>query len=124
MRVLDAGHFYQLAELDYNGRPESFITLQFVKREGPKYPGNKGHHSGTTTQEVLRACCNRLRYVNNQMPRLDTQAALSCLQEAIRHLEVIAARIHGRPIAMTLGEAEFGPCCPKCGHVGCQGGCH
>jgi hypothetical protein len=124
MKVLDPGHFYLLNELDYNDRKESLLTLQFVKREGPKYPGNVGHYSGTTLQEVLRACCDRLRYVYKQVPAVEDLLALDHLKEALWQLETRAAKRHGRCADMSLDEAEFGPCCPKCNHVGCKGECH
>lgn len=62
MKVIDPGHHYGLAVLD--GEPNGSESLLFVKRQGEKYPGNTFHHHGTTLQEVLRACCERLRYVN------------------------------------------------------------
>src|SRR5258707_13345918 len=43
-------------------------TLQFVKREGEGYPGNIGHHEGTTMQEVLRVLIDRAKYINGQIP--------------------------------------------------------
>lgn len=123
MKVLDDGHYYELSVLD----SDTFVPmhLRFVKREGPKYPGNKGHYPGTTCQEVLRACCDRLRYVDQQVPSKDTKRALGLLRLAILKLEQRAAKRHGRNAAgLSLNEAEFGPCCSKCNHVGCQGGCH
>jgi hypothetical protein len=59
MKVLEAGHKYELLSLD-GGEPQ---ILTFVKREGEGYPGNVGHHPGTTLQEVLRAEIDRGMYV-------------------------------------------------------------
>lgn len=131
MKVLDPGHSYALLELDTWEDVPYEAGLRFVKREGPKYPGNEGSYSGTTLQEVLRACCDRLRYVSHQgdllgqMEYKHNLAALNCIREAIRFLEIRAALRHGRnPDGLTLDEAEFGQCCSKCNHVGCTGGCH
>ena len=65
MRVLDPGHTYQLKILD--GNLGDFETLCHVKRIGTNYPGNIAPaYPGTTTQEVLRAEIDRLRYVNTK----------------------------------------------------------
>jgi len=120
----DPGHLYELDLLDL---PEEArrktATLRFVKREGPKYPGNKGHYPGTTIQEVLRACVARLKYVDNQIPCEEDKDAIKACMEAVWLLEERAAIRHGR-LAPTLEEALTGPTCPNCKHVGCQGECH
>ena len=130
MKVLDPGHYYELGNLD-GTTPDRY--LQFVKREGPNFPGNVGHGPGTTLQEVLRACCDRLRYVNAQGAQLKQSAlarsysyeALVNLQQAILCLERRAAERHGRdPLTIDREMAETGPTCKKCNHVGCEGGCH
>lgn len=125
MRVVDPGHFYALNVLPSGNTASSPMHLQFVKRMGPNYPGNNSLYSGTTTQEVLRACCDRLRYVNNQIPDKRTRRALGLLRLAILLLEQRAAKRHGRKYgSMRLAEAEFGRTCNKCNHVGCEGECH
>lgn len=118
MEVIDPGHKYLLDSLD--GPCEQ--TLTFVKREGPKYPGNVGSYPGTTIQEVLRVLINRLEYVNNQLPCFETQVARESLIMAIGWLERRAARIHGRKDP-SVHDAVYGEKCPKCGHVGCQESC-
>jgi hypothetical protein len=125
LKVLDPGHRYELNLLDYDpyDAPPPPHELIFVKREGEGYPGNDGHYPGTTIQEVLRAVVSRLEYVGQQNPHKDTTAALEDVKEAIWHLECRAAERHKRP-KPGFEEATFGPCCTKCNHVGCQGGCH
>lgn len=122
MQVIDPGHFYRLKCLD-EPSGNGTALLQFVKREGPGYPGNIGHYPGTTLQEVLRACANRLRYVNAQKPARESEAALGLVTGAIWMLENRAARLHGREPLLNDTVAEFGKCCPQCGHVGCSGSC-
>lgn len=103
MKVLDAGHEYELDVLD--GGPFSTPKyLRFVKREGEQYPGNVGHYSGTTIQEVLRACIDRLKYVDNQVPDLVNRLVIGLLRQAIWYLEERAHRRHG--IKMTFIEKE------------------
>lgn len=120
MRVVDPGHIYMLRELDRNTE----VPLVFVKREGPGYPGNKGHHPGVTLQEVLRALVHRAEYVNNQIFCEETTSAIEHLKEAIWELEARAASRHGRQFNYTADEVVVAGTCIKCGHVGCQGACH
>ncbi len=105
MKVLDPGHSYELNILDYSaGKPKQPFLI-FVKRLGPKFPGNTGEaYPGTTLQEVLRACCDRLRYVSEQGALLEqpqmacnySTEALGHLRQAILCLERRAALLHGR----------------------------
>lgn len=119
MRVLDSGHRYSLATLDGDGTPE---LLQFVKREGLKYPGNVGHYPGTTMQEVLRALIERARYVNNQIACAETEAAIGCMETALLLFEMRAARRHKRHLdATAVEDVVSGATCVTCGHVGCKG---
>lgn len=119
MIVVDPGHECLLSSLD--GEQEN--RLVFVKREGPGYPGNIGHHPGTTMQEVLRVLIDRANYVNNQIRSYLTEEAIGHMEKAILALEIRAARRHGRP-DVYLRQAVDGPTCKKCGHAGCQGECH
>lgn len=61
MRIIEAGHIYELAQLDLN-EPDvetdlyERVVLKFVNRE-------KGsEHPGTQTQEVLRALIDRTQH--------------------------------------------------------------
>jgi hypothetical protein len=120
VNVRDPGHDYVLASLDGDA-PQ---RLTFVKREGPGFPGNVGAHPGTTTQEVLRALIDRGKYVNNQIPCAETEAATELMKSALLLLELRAARRHGRVAKAfdTLDEAATTrETCPRCGHVGCDG---
>lgn len=127
MEIVDPGHQYALRCLDVQEDDEIGHTeiLTFVKREGPGYPGNVGHHSGTTTQEVLRALIDRTKYVDNQIPDLRNKRVLMCLREAIFALEMRAAERHDRVLPLfDINEIEDQPTCEKCGHIGCEGKCH
>jgi hypothetical protein len=130
MKVVDPGHVYELAFLD--GSPKwhdgsfgcgmSSDTLTFVKREGPGYPGNADSYPGTTLQEVLRACIDRVRYLDRQVPDAANQAVILELQAAISHLEERAARRHGRRFDYSqVWNIEQQPTCPSCLHIGCDG---
>lgn len=118
MTELDAGHTYTVKVLD--GLPGQTDVIQFVKREGDKYPGNKGHHCGTTMQEVLRACICRAMYVNNQIPCKETENAINAMMEAVWLFEIRAARVHNRQFVGGADQAVFGLACDTCGHVQCK----
>lgn len=131
MKVIDPGHEYDLDWLDgtpFTDRvPES--RLIFVKREGDKYPGNKGHHPGTNIQEVLRVLIDRIEYLNNQNYHETNSHVIQNLRAAIYWLEYRAAERHYRQIDFIakFGEEdciELAKTCPKCGHIGCSGNCH
>jgi len=114
MIVLDPGHTYQLAQLDpplLHGQ-----LLWFVKRTGTKYPGNaEPSYPGTTLQEVLRACLDRARYVNQQERCWQTSISTFLLRWSIWLYEHRAAKRHGRK-SPTVAEAVSGRVCPVCGH--------
>ena len=124
MKVIDPGHRYELDRLDdyTGGRVKE--ELVFVKREGPKYPGNVGSHTGTTTQEVLRALIERSKYVNNQNRCYETERVIALLTESLCLLEDRAARLHGRPRHPSQSDIVLGRNkCELCGHCGCEGDC-
>ncbi len=117
MKILEAGHKYQLDTID----GENLSILTFVKREGVKYPFNKGSHPGTNVQEVLRVLIDRTRFLLHQVPCMETENALHNLESALAWYEVRAARHHGRiltvPSVMALPSL---PPCPVCGHLECS----
>lgn len=117
MIVHEAGHIYVLPSLDGN-MPQ---ILTFVKRIGAHFPGNTGApHPGTTTQEVVRALLDRSRYVNKQIPCVETEAVIAALQSILLLLEVRAKRVKGKHLREgTLAEIEAAKVCNICGHVSC-----
>jgi hypothetical protein len=103
MIVLDPGHLYQLQQLgelkdNTDIKYGYHNTLRFVKREGPGYPGNSGTYPGTIIQDVLRACIDRLKYVDNQISSPNNLVAIEHLRWAIFVLESRAAQRHGAQI--------------------------
>ena len=118
MRVIDEGHLYELAALD--GGMD--VPLRFVKREGAGYPGNVGHYSGTTSQEVLRALINRACYVNGQISCWQTRLSIYLMGFVVWLYEHRAAKRHKRPIP-GLYDAVYGETCEFCGHVTCLLSC-
>lgn len=129
IKELDPGHLYQLPLFDYDMfgyNPRQLLSdeeqyLQFMKREGPNYPGNTDSYSGTNLQSVLRACRLRLRYLNNQHRCVENYLVLACIAWAIWWLEFRAARRHGRLYwHATFDYAFTASMCPTCGHTDCR----
>lgn len=134
MRVIDPGHRYEFNVLDNELHAEALDgkvheeILQFVKRKGPKYPGNKSAYPGTTMQEVLRALIDRIMYVDQQESYQSNKIAINNFRSAIYYLELRAAERHGRlPEFLSSVKQlhiETYPVCEKCGHIMCHGKCH
>lgn len=133
MKVIDPGHYYELANLD--APPGSCWALRFVKRVGDKYPGNEPpSYPGTTSQEVIRAVIDRIKYVDAQIDRTDlvsgyghytNSSVMYHLREALRWLEVRAAHERGDVAAQRAIEQmpvllEDEPICEGCGHIMCN----
>src|SRR5207245_1415461 len=93
MKVFDRGHDYSLKTLDGGYG----IRLTIGKRERKKYPGNIGHYSGTTIQEVCRSLIDRIKYVNNQIHDQRNIDNIRHLRSIILSLEHRADERHNRP---------------------------
>lgn len=118
MNVIDPGHRYNLDVLDWTTTNKH--PLVFVKRMGENYPGNETTNPGVTIQEVLRACIDRLYYVNDQIRCPESEAAIYNLRMAIYILEVRAKRVKKKTLNITtIKEIETVPTCVHCGHIMC-----
>jgi hypothetical protein len=120
MKIIDPGHFYFLKVLDKVPGDPDCEPLIFVKRFGPKFPGNTCGYRGTTMQNVLRALCDRIRYLQNQVWAPENVVILFAFRLALWLLEFRAARRHGRSYFRSLDFAEKAPMCDHCGHTNCQ----
>lgn len=132
MKVLDEGHSYALAH--YDAEHPTVEILNFVKRIGEGYPGNRGpFHSGTNIQEVCRVLIDRLNYVMNQARELGDEQSVRTdsrcvllLRDVLWLLEERAARRAERPwpcVESYDPQIEHIPTCSKCGHIKCDGMC-
>jgi len=117
MRILDPGHRYSI--LSFDGACEQYI--QFMKRVGPKFPGNEEAYPGTNCQELLRVLIDRVKYLENQVPCVENKLILSSLENALFLFEARAARRHGRDFKEETPSqvAQLGYC-SICGHVLCE----
>jgi hypothetical protein len=119
VRIGDPGHVYWLSQLDVGSNDHLERRLIFVKRDQPPeaFPGNVGHHAGTTSQEVMRVLIDRAKYVDNQISCQANGLVIFHLRKAILALEERAAKRHGRELGLTRPDIENEPTCPKCGHI-------
>lgn len=120
VRVLDAGHRYELGSLD-GEHPQ---TLQFVKRcdaEKPwRFPGNTNSYPGATLQMVIRALLDRVAYLQQQIWCPENLVITKLLQLTLWLLEARAARRHKRTYWHGLRYAAQSPLCLACGHTTCE----
>ena len=126
MKILDAGHRYWLDLLDIEGdQRQGAEMLTFVKRQGPRYPGNSSYYPGTNCQEVLRALIDRVKHLNGQAADEHNAPILRSLREALWLFESRAAMRYGRKLpALDEFEAiEAEATCPLCAHIRCNGEC-
>ncbi len=126
MRTLDPGHTYWLDMLDTNAdQRHGTEILTFVKREGPRYPGNASHYPGTNCQEVIRALIARVQHLDSQAADPHNPQIIRHLREALWLFEFRAAKKYGRalPTLDELGSIEDEPACPGCAHIRCNGEC-
>lgn len=121
MRVIDPGHVYEVRV--YDAPTDTFANRTYMKREGPKYPGNVGSHPGTNLQEGWRADIDRLKYLDQQEDCPENHICIDNLRQNLRSLERRAARRHNRPAPDFWEDVENQPTCPQCGHIGCEGTC-
>lgn len=116
MIVIDRGHEYAMRRYDGPG----WEYLRFLKREGPGFPGNVGHYSGTNCQEVLRVLIDRVKYLDKQVPCSENAMILSNLRHALLFFEKRAADRHGLRLMYGNGNIEDELTCSQCGHIVCE----
>ena len=122
MKILDRGHEYELEGVGHGNETQRVV---FVKNEGEKYPGNVGFHGGVLTQELLRICIDRTKYLNDQGSCMETELALSAMRQALAWYEVRAARCRGTYIEGTHADSlDVAETCGICGHVQCHRDVH
>ena len=118
--IIDPGHKYELLCLD----GEINQNLTFVKRhdtEHPeRFPGNTESYPGTTLQSVIRCLCDRIDYLQNQIPDGRNPAIKRKLEECIWLLEDRAAERHNNDFDFRVEDMLQMQMCKHCGHVVCK----
>lgn len=87
MRVEDPGHVY---DLDQIGRVPT-MRLEFLKRSGDLIQ-HEDEHGGVICQEVMRVLIDRLKYLNDLIPCVETELALDHTRTALYEMECRAWR--------------------------------
>ena len=120
MKIIDDGHHYHLEVYDRDGFGHE--DLMFMKRIGDRYPGNEGRpHGGTNCQEVLRVLIDRMKYLNNQIPCIETEECINLARTMIYRFEQRAKKVKGKILSnVTIKGIEDQPTCKTCGHIMCD----
>jgi len=117
MKILEPGHLYQAQ--CYDG--EYLQLIQFMKRLGHGYPGNRGvPHPGTNCQELLRILINRVKYLDNQIHDVANTEILASLRSALYWFEERARVRRGQRSLEYIFYIEDEPVCEICGHILCK----
>jgi hypothetical protein len=114
--IIDPGHSYLMDQLDSQEK----ARIDFVKREGVKYPGNVGHHPGIIVQENLRVLIDRLEYVNNQIWYPENDIVIDNLRMNIWLLESRAKKTRKEFLDASRFCIEKLNTCRTCGHILCS----
>ena len=134
MRELDPGHLYRpdcYPAQEYRPVRQFHNVVQFRKRIGEGYPGNKGEPcDGTTTQELFRIAIARSLYVDGQEHHQANQGVIACCRHALFELEQRASERRGKAYleewmkdfltADMDAPIEQHPPCSTCGHIHCR----
>lgn len=119
IKIVDAGHVYELLTLDGKG-PQ---VLTFVKRcdqaHPERFPGNTDAFEGTNLQSVIRCLIDRIGYLDNQISHRNNGAVARKLAECLWLLEDRAAERHGYSFDYRVEDMVAMPMCSHCGHVVC-----
>jgi hypothetical protein len=90
MKVIDAGHRYELDHFESYGLPGLPVqTLQFIKKE-PIVNVDAELQTvtdGTTNEEVLRVLIDRMRYLQGRFACRENAIVITKLEEALMWLE-------------------------------------
>jgi hypothetical protein len=117
MKILDAGHEYELDVYD-GDQYTAYQTITFMKREGEGFPFNNSFYPGTNCQEVLRVLIDRCEYLQKQKPCLETESIIGMLKTSLMLFEIRAARLH--KLSINLDYNTLNDTCKECGHIVCD----
>lgn len=116
MKELDAGHLYEVENVDGNGTQR----IQFVKRRGrdAELLPQEQRIEGIQSQELLRVLINRTIYLHTEQPWNENVKIIHHLRDALRLYEQRAARRSIEKLSMP----ERRDFCRSCGHFFCHCG--
>lgn len=79
----DPGHSYWLENLEGDGRQ----SLHFIKKEPRENGTLRLENDGTTNERVIKVLIDRMSYLNAQVPCLENEQVIRCLQDAVTILD-------------------------------------
>lgn len=85
MKALDAGHLYELRQLD----TDKTVQMRFVKRNSSTVQRDE-EWAGLQTQEVMRVLIDRTKFLNDLIPCVESEQSLYHLRQALYLYEVRA----------------------------------
>ena len=92
MKITEPGHHYRMDILSHRGGCLSDAAeVRFLKRSG-KLIKHEVEHPGVLVQEVLRVLIDRTKYLDEQIPCIESQDALYHMRMALFNFEVRAYR--------------------------------
>lgn len=111
MRVIEAGHVYEMFNVDGDG----IQTVRFVRRRGEDARLLDARHAGVLGQELLRVLVDRTLYLNDEDPCNEDVEIVQKLRDCLRLYESRAARRTIEKLSMP----EKADACPVCHHLLC-----
>lgn len=102
MKTIRDGHRYELENHQNKEQPGQII--QFIEKE----PDGTGQFvvvkDGTTNEEVLKVLIDRMTFLYNKLPSIETHRAINCCREALMKLDErtqkrVSRGVEGKPLA-------------------------
>jgi hypothetical protein len=118
MRVVVAGHVYELHNVDATSEADDSQTIEFVRRrdaDGELMP-EEDRKPGILCQELLRVLIDRVLYLYAEAPCEEDTEIIEALRLALVRFESRAAR---RSIEK-ISKPELAQMCPVCQHLLCR----
>src|SRR5918993_3647865 len=116
MKVIEAGHVYEVENVDGIGKQR----IEFVRRrnDAAQLLSDEGgdRREGILTQELIRVAIDRTLYLNNEAPCIENVEIVTALRRVLSLYESRAARrtIENYPMPELIGV------CPICQHILCK----
>lgn len=82
MKVIKAGHEYNLYNFEKCPNPAGYQAIVFVEMDQ-----DNTYHDGTTNEEMVEVLLNRMQYLNHKFPCNDNVKIIGCLETISECLE-------------------------------------
>jgi hypothetical protein len=95
MKVIEAGHIYELDELDGDGTPNHLV---FVNRENNPHPGSQTQEFIRVQIDMLNVLIDRTNHCDSCLRWEGNDRIIKCFSEAQRQLRLALAHHEARAI--------------------------